>query len=115
MKRQVVVFMLVLIVLLSSCFSVDIEPLYHGVLHNETPFDVEVLVVEVVEEVGTVIDMFIIPPQTNKEIDLPAGYYAIAAKCPMGVLVNEYKIPESIKDPTKPFHIYYKISGGREA
>jgi hypothetical protein len=93
----------------------DVEPLYHGVLYNETSYDVEVLIVEVVEGVGTVIDMFIIPPMSNKEIDLPAGHYAVAAKCPIGVLVNEYQIPGQLRDPTKPFHIHFRDRKGRGA
>ncbi len=104
---------LILLLFLFSCFSTALEPLYHGLLHNETPYVVEVVIVEVVDGEGQVVDMFSIPPLQDKEIDLPAGYYAIAARCPAGVLVNEYKIPGSMKDPTKPFHIYFRVSGGR--
>ena len=114
MKRQVVVFVLTMIFLLSSCFSMDIEPLYHGIIFNETPFDVEVLIVEMVGKEGEALDLFTIPSGEKYEIALPAGYYVIAAKCPAGIIQKEYDIPDSLFDPTKPFSIRYFMYGGRK-
>jgi hypothetical protein len=91
-----------------------VETLYHGIIFNETPFDVEVLIVELVGKAGKAIDMFTIPAGDKYEIDLPAGYYVIAAKCPAGVIYKEYDIPTSLFDPTKPFSIRYFMYGGRK-
>jgi len=91
----------------------DKEILYHGILYNETVFEVEVLVVEVINGEGTVIEDFTIPAGESYEIDLPAGYYVIGAQCPLGVIIKEYDIPHSIKDPSKPWSITYRGGGTR--